>query len=194
MSLTESLAIKSDNTGRPEVISISCAASVGNLKVRFNGGARLENPDMTMEVIINVILSTLNTPLITMFFFFCYYSSWLYNLFSKYINRALKNALEKQVCDDSFLPVLLVCCRFLIGTEASSLNWNCSVTSAGCSSGLKFVCAPLLQICPLVNNAISDMNPRLKTLNGETSAFGQMFLYLITPEELTEILPYCSFS
>lgn len=43
-------------------------------------------------------------------FFFCD-SSWLYNLFSKYINRALESALEKQVCDDSFLPVLLVCCR-----------------------------------------------------------------------------------
>lgn len=29
-----------------------------------------------------------------------YYSSWLYNLFSKYINNALKSALQKQVCDD----------------------------------------------------------------------------------------------
>lgn len=62
----ESIAIKSDNTGRPEVSSISCAASVGSVKVKFQGGARLENPDVTMEVIISVILSTLNTPLITM--------------------------------------------------------------------------------------------------------------------------------
>uniref|UniRef100_A0A671Z349 Bactericidal permeability-increasing protein n=1 Tax=Sparus aurata TaxID=8175 RepID=A0A671Z349_SPAAU len=43
-------------------------------------------------------------------------ASWLYNLFSKYINRALRKAMEKQ-------------------------------------------------ICPLVTKAISDMNPRLQTLN-----------------------------
>ncbi|XP_036957423.1 bactericidal permeability-increasing protein-like [Acanthopagrus latus] len=42
--------------------------------------------------------------------------SWLYNLFSKYINRALQRAMEKQ-------------------------------------------------ICPLVTKAVSDMNPRLQTLN-----------------------------
>lgn len=45
LTVTESLAIKSDNTGRPEVSSISCAASVGSVKVKFHGGARLENPD-----------------------------------------------------------------------------------------------------------------------------------------------------
>lgn len=43
-------------------------------------------------------------------------ASWLYNLFSKYIDRSLRKAMEKQ-------------------------------------------------ICPLVVNAISDVNPRLKTLN-----------------------------
>lgn len=73
--------------------------------------------------------------------------------------------------------------------DASSLNWNCSVTS-----GVEFLCSLLLQICPLVNNAINDMNPRLKTLNGETSSFCHMFLCSIIPEGLTEILPYCSFS
>lgn len=64
LSVAESLAIRSDNTGRPEVSSISCAASVGSVKVKFHGGARLENPDVTTEVITNVILSTLNTRLI----------------------------------------------------------------------------------------------------------------------------------
>ncbi|XP_073325305.1 bactericidal permeability-increasing protein-like [Pagrus major] len=43
-------------------------------------------------------------------------ASWLYNLFSKYINKALRSAMEKQ-------------------------------------------------ICPLVTKAVSDMNPRLQTLN-----------------------------
>ncbi|CAF96904.1 unnamed protein product [Tetraodon nigroviridis] len=81
LSVAETLGIKSDNTGRPEVSSISCGASVGSVKVKFHGGA-----------------------------------SWLYNLFSRYINRALESALQKQ-------------------------------------------------ICPLVTNAISDVNPRLKTLN-----------------------------
>lgn len=50
LSVTESLAVKSDNTGRPEVNSISCAASVGNVKVKFHGGARLENPGVPAEV------------------------------------------------------------------------------------------------------------------------------------------------
>uniref|UniRef100_A0A674NS58 Bactericidal permeability-increasing protein n=1 Tax=Takifugu rubripes TaxID=31033 RepID=A0A674NS58_TAKRU len=81
LSISESLAVKSDSTGRPEVSTISCAASVGRVRIKFHGGA-----------------------------------SWLYNLFSKYIEKALKSALQKQ-------------------------------------------------ICPLVTNAIDDMNPRLKTLN-----------------------------
>lgn len=97
LSVSESLAVKSDNTGRPEVSSISCDASVGSAKVKFHGGARLEHPDVTMDVVLNVIRSALNIPLNTVL---CYYSSWLYNLFSKYINRALKSALQKQVCDD----------------------------------------------------------------------------------------------
>ena len=63
-------------------------------------------------------------------FFFCYSSSWLYNLFSKFINKALKSALEKQVCDDGFLPVLLDCCRWLnrsrsiLFKRALHCNWR----------------------------------------------------------------------
>lgn len=68
LSVSESLAVKSDNTGRPEVSSISCEASVGSAKVRFHGGARLEHPDVTMDVVLNVIRSALNTPLNTVFF------------------------------------------------------------------------------------------------------------------------------
>nr|XP_046240775.1 bactericidal permeability-increasing protein-like [Scatophagus argus] len=81
LSITTTIVIKSDDTGRPEVTSVGCAASVGSAKVKFHGGA-----------------------------------SWLYNLFSKYIDKALKNALQKQ-------------------------------------------------ICPLVDDAVSDLNPALKTLN-----------------------------
>lgn len=43
LSVAESLNVKSDTTGRPEVSSISCTASVGSVRVKFHGGARLEN-------------------------------------------------------------------------------------------------------------------------------------------------------
>ncbi|XP_068450782.1 bactericidal permeability-increasing protein-like [Clinocottus analis] len=81
VSITTSIAIKADETGRPTVSTVSCAASVGSVSVKFHGGA-----------------------------------SWLYNLFRKFINKALENTLKKQ-------------------------------------------------FCPLVGNAVSDLNPELKTLN-----------------------------
>uniref|UniRef100_A0A3Q2ZWY0 Bactericidal permeability-increasing protein n=1 Tax=Kryptolebias marmoratus TaxID=37003 RepID=A0A3Q2ZWY0_KRYMA len=63
LTITTSIAVKSDETGRPAVSIVSCAASVGSVKVKFHGGA-----------------------------------SWLYNLFSKYVDKALRNALQKQIC------------------------------------------------------------------------------------------------
>lgn len=81
LTITTGIAIKSDETGRPAVNSVNCAATVGSAKVRFHGGA-----------------------------------SWLYNLFSKFIDKALRSALQKQ-------------------------------------------------ICPLVAEAVADLNPHLKTLN-----------------------------
>ncbi|KAM9361567.1 bactericidal permeability-increasing protein [Symphorus nematophorus] len=81
LSITTSIAIKSDETGRPAVSSVNCAATISSAKIRFHGGA-----------------------------------SWLYNLFSQFIDKALRSALQKQ-------------------------------------------------ICPLVADAVTDMNPHLKTLN-----------------------------
>ncbi|XP_075952175.1 bactericidal permeability-increasing protein-like [Anarhichas minor] len=81
LTITMSIAIKSDETGHPAVSTVNCAATVGSASIKFRGGA-----------------------------------SWLYNLFKKFINKALRNALQKQ-------------------------------------------------ICPLVANAVSDLNPQLKTLN-----------------------------
>ncbi|XP_041837585.1 bactericidal permeability-increasing protein-like [Melanotaenia boesemani] len=81
LTIDTSMGIKSDETGRPTVSSVNCAATVGSASIEFHGGA-----------------------------------SWLYNLFSKFIDKALRNALQKQ-------------------------------------------------ICPLVAEAISDLNPQLKTLN-----------------------------
>ncbi|XP_031136609.1 bactericidal permeability-increasing protein-like [Sander lucioperca] len=81
LTITTSIAIKSDETGRPVVSSVSCAATVGSASIKFHGGA-----------------------------------SWLYNLFKNFIDKALRNALQKQ-------------------------------------------------ICPLVADAVSDLNPQLKTLN-----------------------------
>ncbi|XP_068598032.1 bactericidal permeability-increasing protein-like [Brachionichthys hirsutus] len=81
LAVTASIAITSDNTGRPEVSSVECGATVGSAKIKFHGGA-----------------------------------SWLYNLFRKFIDKALRNQIQKQ-------------------------------------------------ICPLVADAISDLNPHLKTLN-----------------------------
>ncbi|KAM4613566.1 bactericidal permeability-increasing protein-like isoform 1-T2 [Polymixia lowei] len=81
LTITTSISIKSDDTGRPAVSSVNCAATVGSASIKFHGGA-----------------------------------SWLYNLFSNFIDKALRSALQKQ-------------------------------------------------ICPLVADAVSDMNPYLKTLN-----------------------------
>ncbi|XP_067361286.1 bactericidal permeability-increasing protein-like isoform X1 [Channa argus] len=81
LTITTSIAISSDETGRPAVSSVGCAASVSSANIKFHGGA-----------------------------------SWLYNLFRSFIDKALRNALAKQ-------------------------------------------------LCPLVNNAVSNLNPHLKTLN-----------------------------
>lgn len=63
LSVSATMAVSSDPTGRPNVSSTSCTAAVGSARVKFRGGA-----------------------------------SWLYNLFSKYIDRALRKAMEKQIC------------------------------------------------------------------------------------------------
>uniref|UniRef100_A0A8C7YA10 Bactericidal permeability-increasing protein n=1 Tax=Oryzias sinensis TaxID=183150 RepID=A0A8C7YA10_9TELE len=63
LSISQTIAIKSDATGKPEASSAACSASVSSAKVKFHGGA-----------------------------------SWLYNLFSKFIDKALRKALEKQMC------------------------------------------------------------------------------------------------
>ncbi|XP_044077876.1 bactericidal permeability-increasing protein-like isoform X2 [Siniperca chuatsi] len=81
LTITTSIDIKSDETGRPAVSSINCAAIVGSVTIKFHGGA-----------------------------------SWLYNLFKNFIDKALRNELQKQ-------------------------------------------------ICPLVADAVSDLNSQLKTLN-----------------------------
>ncbi|KAK2862587.1 hypothetical protein Q5P01_002120 [Channa striata] len=81
ISISTSIAIKSDETGRPTVSSVNCEASVSSVSVKFHGGA-----------------------------------SWLYNLFTSFIEKALRNELAKK-------------------------------------------------ICPLVDEAVSDLNPHLKTLN-----------------------------
>uniref|UniRef100_A0A8C6S4N4 Bactericidal permeability-increasing protein n=1 Tax=Neogobius melanostomus TaxID=47308 RepID=A0A8C6S4N4_9GOBI len=81
LSITTTIAISSDETGRPTVSGTNCAASVGSVSIKFHGGA-----------------------------------SWLYNLFSSFIEKALRSALQEK-------------------------------------------------ICPLITDAISDVNPSLKTLN-----------------------------
>lgn len=81
LTITTSIAIKSDETGRPMVSSVNCAATVGSASIKFHGGA-----------------------------------SWLYNLFKNFIDKALRNTLQKQMC-------------------------------------------------PLVADAVSELNPHLKTLN-----------------------------
>ncbi|KAL1268755.1 hypothetical protein QQF64_034118 [Cirrhinus molitorella] len=67
LSISSTIAVSGDGTGRPTVSMTSCAASVGSVKVKFHGGA-----------------------------------SWLYNLFDSFINKALRSALQKQIC--SLLP------------------------------------------------------------------------------------------
>ncbi|KAM7423157.1 hypothetical protein PAMA_010944 [Pampus argenteus] len=64
VTITTSIAVKSDETGRPTVSSVSCQAAVGSASIKFHGGA-----------------------------------SWLYNLFKSFVDKGLRNALEKQVAD-----------------------------------------------------------------------------------------------
>ncbi|MEQ2285719.1 hypothetical protein AMECASPLE_034852, partial [Ameca splendens] len=63
LTISTTIAVKSDEMGRPVVSNTNCVATVGSAKVKFRGGA-----------------------------------SWLYNLFSKFINKALCKALQKQIC------------------------------------------------------------------------------------------------
>ncbi|XP_051767500.1 bactericidal permeability-increasing protein isoform X2 [Ctenopharyngodon idella] len=63
LAISTTIAVMSDDTGRPTVSMASCAATVGSVNVKFHGGA-----------------------------------SWLYNLFSSFINKALHSALQKQIC------------------------------------------------------------------------------------------------
>ncbi|KAK7128028.1 hypothetical protein R3I93_020578 [Phoxinus phoxinus] len=63
LTISTTIAVMSDDTGRPTVSMTNCAATVGSVNVKFHGGA-----------------------------------SWLYNLFSSFINKALRNALQKQIC------------------------------------------------------------------------------------------------
>ncbi|TMS19799.1 bactericidal permeability-increasing protein [Larimichthys crocea] len=81
LSITTTIATKSDETGRPVVSTVNCSATVNSATIKFHHGA-----------------------------------SWLYNLFKKFVSKALRQAMEKKMC-------------------------------------------------PLVANAVNDMNPYLKTLN-----------------------------
>ncbi|XP_075951871.1 bactericidal permeability-increasing protein [Anarhichas minor] len=98
LTITMSIAIKSDETGHPAVSTVDCAATVGSASIKFHGGA-----------------------------------SWLYNLFKKFIDKALRNALQKQ-------------------------------------------------ICPLVADAVSDLNPQLKTLNvvAKVDQFAEIEYFMVS--------------
>ncbi|XP_041638812.1 bactericidal permeability-increasing protein [Cheilinus undulatus] len=63
LTVTTNIAISSDETGRPAVSSVSCAATVSSASIKFHGGA-----------------------------------SWLYNLFKTFVDKGLRNALQKQIC------------------------------------------------------------------------------------------------
>ncbi|XP_067244600.1 bactericidal permeability-increasing protein-like isoform X1 [Chanodichthys erythropterus] len=63
LAISTTIAVMSDDTGRPTVSMTNCAATVGSVNVKFHGG-----------------------------------TSWLYNLFSSFINKALRSALQKQIC------------------------------------------------------------------------------------------------
>lgn len=103
LSVTTTIAISSDETGRPMVSGTNCAASVDKVRVKFHGGA-----------------------------------SWLYNLFDNFINKAIRKALEKQ-------------------------------------------------ICPLVVDAITDVNPYLKTLNviAKVDDYAEIEYSLVSPPVIT---------
>ncbi|KAM8867953.1 bactericidal permeability-increasing protein-like [Synchiropus picturatus] len=74
LNIQTSVAITSDAMGRPVVNSVNCAASVGGVGIKFNGGA-----------------------------------SWLYNLFRKFPEQAIRRALEATICPS-------------VGTAVSGLN------------------------------------------------------------------------
>lgn len=40
LTITTSIAIKRDETGRPTVSNINCGATVGSASIKFHGGAR----------------------------------------------------------------------------------------------------------------------------------------------------------
>lgn len=63
VTITTSIAVMSDETGRPAVRTAICRASVGQVKIKFHGGA-----------------------------------SWLYNLFRSFIEKVIRNQLETQIC------------------------------------------------------------------------------------------------
>ncbi|KAM9408515.1 bactericidal permeability-increasing protein-like isoform 1-T2 [Pholidichthys leucotaenia] len=63
ITITTTIDIKSDETGRPAVSSVNCAATVGSASIKFHGGA-----------------------------------SWLPNLFRKFIDKALRNKMQQQIC------------------------------------------------------------------------------------------------
>ncbi|XP_065129072.1 bactericidal permeability-increasing protein-like isoform X2 [Paramisgurnus dabryanus] len=63
LTISTTLAVTSDETGRPSVSMTSCTSTLGSVNVKFHGGA-----------------------------------SWLYNLFSSYIDKALQSALQQQIC------------------------------------------------------------------------------------------------
>ncbi|KAG8007388.1 Bactericidal permeability-increasing protein [Nibea albiflora] len=61
LTITTTIATKSDETGRPVVSSVNCSATVNSATIKFHHGA-----------------------------------SWLYNLFKKFISKALRKAMEKK--------------------------------------------------------------------------------------------------
>ncbi|XP_057702963.1 bactericidal permeability-increasing protein-like isoform X2 [Corythoichthys intestinalis] len=102
LSIRTGVAVKSDETGRPQVNNVDCAATVGSVSIKFHGGA-----------------------------------SWLYNLFTNIINKSLRNALQKK-------------------------------------------------ICPLVADAVSDLNPQLKTLNvlAQVDKYAEIEYSLVSAPEI----------
>uniref|UniRef100_A0A6Q2XTG8 Bactericidal permeability-increasing protein n=1 Tax=Esox lucius TaxID=8010 RepID=A0A6Q2XTG8_ESOLU len=104
LTVTDSLSILSDETGRPTVRGVNCEAIVGSASVKFHGGA-----------------------------------SWLYNLFSSFIDKALRSAMQKQ-------------------------------------------------ICPLVADAINDMNQHLKTLNvlAKVDNHAEIEYSMVTPPSISK--------
>lgn len=71
---------------------------------------------------------------------------------------------------------------------------HCGSPSLFWSLRIDFLCSLLLQICPLVANAVSDLNPQLKTLNGKIFSFCQIFGCFVDAEYMRDFLPYCSCS